>query len=114
MSASTPEGKIKKKINKVLDKYKVDGHIYWYMPVPGGYGKATLDYLGFFYGLGFAIEAKRPKKGLTDRQGVIRDEIRASDAQVFVINDDESLVDFEDWLQAISVQHQLNNYYSNR
>ncbi len=107
MSASTPEGKVKKEIKKVLDKYKGEGHIYWYMPVPGGYGKSTLDYLGFFYGLGFAIEAKRPRKGPTDRQGVVRDEIRAAGAEVFVINDDESLVDFEDWLQSVSVKQLL-------
>jgi hypothetical protein len=103
MSASTPEGKIKKKINKILDKYKVEGHMYSYMPVPGGYGKATLDYLGFFYGLGFAIEAKRPDKKPTSRQEVVIKQIRESLAQVFIINDDESLTEFEDWLQSVSM-----------
>jgi hypothetical protein len=104
MSASTPESKIKKKIKTVLDKYKAEGHMYYYMPVPGGYGASTLDYLGFFYGLGWAIEAKPPGGKPTDRQKIVIEQIRASRARVFVINDDETLTEFEDWLNFI-------NYY---
>lgn len=99
----TPEGRVKQKINKVLDKY--EDRIYSYMPVPGGFGKPTLDYLGFFYGLGFAIEAKRPKKGPTSRQeGTIAD-VLASGAQAFVINDDASLAVFAAWLEQVEREH---------
>jgi hypothetical protein len=95
----TPEGKIKQKIKKILDNY--GSRIYVYMPVPGGYGKSTLDYLGFIDGRGFAIEAKRPGKEPTTRQQIIRAEIERSGTPVFLINDDESLQDFECWLEAV-------------
>jgi hypothetical protein len=89
---------MKKKIKIVLDKYKPMG-IYYYMPVPYGFGKQTLDYLGFFCGLGFAIEAKRLGGEPNERQDVIIADIRRSGAKVFVINSDASLQVFDDWLQ---------------
>ena len=57
---ATPEHKIKQQIKAILDKYGDD--IYWYMPVPTGYGKRTLDFLGCAWGIFFAIEAKRSGK----------------------------------------------------
>jgi hypothetical protein len=101
----TPEGKIKSKIAKVIDKY--EGSIYVYMPVPGGFGKPTLDYLGFLYGRGFAIEAKRPGKAPTLRQEGTIEDIRASGTPVFVINDDASLEVFATWLETIKATLEL-------
>lgn len=99
----TPEGRIKQKIKKVLDIYKEDG-IYYFMPVPGGYGKSTLDYLGFFYGFGFAVEAKAPGEKPTPRQeGTIAD-IGRSGAPVFVIDGEETLAPFARWLAGIHNQ----------
>lgn len=99
MAGNTPEGRIKKKIKKLLDIYK--GRIYVHMPVPGGFGAPTLDYLGFFCGCGFAIEAKRPGGKPTERQEATIAQIRASGAAVFVVSDDASLAELELWLTGV-------------
>jgi hypothetical protein len=83
--AQTPEGLTKKKIKLVLDKYKNYG-IYKFMAVPYGYGQSTLDYLGFFFGRGYAIEAKAPGEVPTPRQERIIEAIQASGTPVFVID----------------------------
>lgn len=76
---------MKKEIKKVLDKYSNYG-IWYFMPVPYGYGKQALDFIGFFFGRGFAIEAKAPGKAPTPRQDNTIEYIRASRARVFVID----------------------------
>lgn len=91
------ERSIKRKIRAVLNKYRNHG-IYVYMPVPGGYGESSLDYLGFLYGHGFAVEAKRPGGKPTARQEGIIERIRESGAVVFVVSDDNSLAMLDDWL----------------
>ena len=91
------ERSIKRKIRGVLNKYRAHG-IYVYMPVPGGYGESTLDYLGFIYGVGFAVEAKRPKGKPTPRQEGIIERIQESGAIVFVVSDDNSLEELDGWL----------------
>lgn len=97
---STPEHKIKRKVKVILDTYAEHG-IYYYMPVPVGYGRPTLDYLGFLYGLGFAIETKAEGKRPTDRQlGTIAD-IERSGARVFVIDGVPGLTAFNDWCQEV-------------
>jgi len=96
---ATPESKVKAEVKKVLDNYK--GRIYYYMPVPGGYGATTLDYLGAFYGFAFAIETKRGNLKATPRQeGVIAD-MRAAGMRVFVINESTGTAEFEAWLERI-------------
>lgn len=96
--ATTPEGRIKKKVSALLDEY---GPImYYYMPVPGGYGKTTLDYIGAFLGRSFAIETKRPGKKPTARQeGVIQDMERAG-IVVFQIDGEPGLIRLRAWLEA--------------
>lgn len=97
----TPEGKIKSRVNKLLERYKPHG-LYKYMPVPGGYGAATLDYLGFFHGLGFAIETKRPGGAPTPRQENTIENIIASGTLVFVIDGENGqLEELEQWLKLI-------------
>jgi hypothetical protein len=98
--AMTPEGKIKRGIKAVLDKYSAN--IYYYMPVPGGYGRSTLDYLGFCCGLGFAVEAKRPKGRPTERQQGMIEDIERGGAKVFVVNDVDTLKALDDWLNVVS------------
>lgn len=98
---STPESKVKAKIKKVLDKHK--SSIYVFMPVPGGFGKSTLDYLGFFYGLGFAIEAKAPSKQPTPRQDGTIENIQAARARVFVIDGDTA--ELEQWLREVEERY---------
>ena len=91
------ERSIKRKIRAVFNKYRDHG-IYVYMPVPGGYGESSLDYLGFIYGHGFAVEAKRPGGKPTPRQTGIIERIQESGAVVFVVSDDDSLAVLDDWL----------------
>ena len=100
MSSLTPEGKIKNKIRRVLDKYKVH-RIYTYMPVPGGFGAPTLDYLGFLYGRGFAIEAKKPGGKPTPRQQATIEALRKAGAQVFVVHNDDTLRELDEWLSLV-------------
>jgi hypothetical protein len=95
----TPEGRIKKKIRDVLDRYK--GRIYVYMPVPSGYGKATVDYLICFNGLFVVIEAKKLHGKPTSRQDGVLDDVRAARGVTFVINDDESLDAFALFLESM-------------
>lgn len=94
----TPEGKVKAKIKKELTRYT---ELYYYMPVPGGFGKTTLDYLGCHHGRFFAIEAKAPGKKLTQMQERDRDIIRAAGGVVFEIIGDVGLEELARWLKEV-------------
>src|SRR5215475_8150452 len=103
---STPEGKIKRKIKVILDTYREYG-IYYFMPVPGGFGRSSLDYLGFLCGFGFAIEAKREGGKPTERQEGVIEKIRASGTPVFVIDGVKGLTEFNDWCQSVVKQSRV-------
>lgn len=93
----TPEGKVKSNIKKLLDIYKP--RLYYFMPVPSGYGVSTLDFIGALNGQFFAIEAKAPGKRPTQRQdGVIADVI-ASGAWAFVVEGEIGMPELEAWLE---------------
>jgi hypothetical protein len=96
----TPEGRTKRKIREVFNKYKSHG-IYVYMPVPSGYGKSSLDYLGFICGLGFAVEAKAPGQKPKPRQEGIIEDIERGGVPVFVIDDDATLAKLDRWLTTV-------------
>lgn len=100
MAAMTPEGRTKRAIRAILNRYA--DQVYTYMPVPAGYGVATLDYLGFAAGHGFAIEAKRERGKPTPRQDVIIQQMRAAGAKVFIINGPEALQELDDWLAEVT------------
>ena len=100
MSAVTPEARVKKKIKAVLDYYS-NHNIYVFMPVPGGFGAPTLDYLGFIKGRGFAIEAKRPGGKPTPRQERTIKQIENARAAVFVIDGDAGLAELDAWLFSV-------------
>lgn len=93
---STPEGKIKALVTKLL---KAQANIYWFMPVQNGMGRATLDYVGWHHGLPFAVETKAPGKKPTARQELTIREMVAAGARVFVIDGDEGLRELEEWLK---------------
>lgn len=78
----TPEGKVKRKVSKLL---KASKGTYYFMPVQTGYGSPTLDYLGCSRGRAFAIETKAPGKQPTARQKVIINEMKQAGMKVFVI-----------------------------
>jgi hypothetical protein len=96
---ATPEGRVKKKVKKLLDKYQ--GRIYVYMPVPAGYGAPTLDFLCILHGVGFAIETKEPKAKPTPRQEWTIEQIEAAGGTVFVIAGEVGLDRLEGWLASV-------------
>ncbi len=93
---TTPEGKVKAKITRLLKKYAPS--LWYFMPVPGGFGVRTVDYIGCYRGVMFVIEAKRPGKDATDLQKKAMNEVRTAGGAAFMINDDETLAVFEKWL----------------
>ena len=93
---STPEGRVKRKISSFLKTTDC----FYDMPVPGGYGKSTLDYVGCFRGYAFYIEAKAPGRKPTLRQQAIIATIKRAGGKVFVVDGDIS--ELERWFDEIS------------
>lgn len=109
----TPEGRVKAKINKVLEKHGA----YKFMPVQTGYGTKTLDYLICAGGYFIAIEAKRPGKEPTKKQELTAREIRAAGGVVFMIDGDPKQLDLLDKFLATIMpptRVQIANDTSNR
>lgn len=88
MGASTPEGRVKARLNKRLKELRL---LWKYMPVPSGYGMQSLDYLLCVSGHFVAIETKAKGKRPTPRQEQTMAEIRAAGGLVFVVEDDASM-----------------------
>ena len=97
---TTPEGKTKRAVKAVLDRY--DG-MYSYMPVPFGYGKTTLDILGCYRGRFFSIETKAAGKKPTLRQTGELAAIGAAMGKTFVIAgpEDPRIEELEAWLDEL-------------
>lgn len=92
--AQTPEGKVKKRVSDLL--MSTSG-VYYHMPVPGGFGGTTLDYIGCHLGRFFAIETKKPGAKPTDRQRQIIASIERAGGKTFVIDGDTT--ELENWLR---------------
>lgn len=84
---TTPEGVVKNKVKKILDAHGA----YYYMPVPGGYGKPSLDFIGSYNGYFFAIETKAAGKHATTRQNATAQDMIRGGAAVFFIEGADSL-----------------------
>jgi hypothetical protein len=92
----TPESKIKRVISTLLKSY---GHeVFYYMPVPTGYGGTIVDYVGFCCGLGFAIEAKAPGRKPTVRQKATMEKISEAGAKTFIIDGPKGVGELDEWL----------------
>ena len=91
----TPEGKVKVKITKLLKGYK---GLYYFMPVPHGYQKRTVDYLVCYCRRFIAIEAKKPKGKPTAMQGFTMREITNAGGETFVVTNDEELLVLKEFL----------------
>lgn len=96
----TPEGKIKKLVSEVLRDVP---DLYYWMPVPSGYGDATLDYVGSYRGRFFAIETKAPGKKPTPRQQITIERMQRGGAAVFII-DSTDLTELLNWLTATTAK----------
>lgn len=92
---STPEGKVKDKIKRLLKKYGA----YWLMPVQNGMGSPTVDFLVCHKGQFVGIEAKAPGKQPTDRQRQTMDKMVEAGAACFVVSDELQLGILEYFLQ---------------
>lgn len=90
---TTPEGRVKRTVSNYL---KSISDLYYFMPVQGGMGASTLDYLGCYRGRFFAIETKAPGKKPTDRQNMIIERIRETGGAVFVIDGD--ITELKQWI----------------
>lgn len=103
---STPEAKVKKRVQAILSQYKP---IYTYWPVPSGFGASSLDcivcYLGFF----IAIETKAPGKAPTPRQEFCIDAMRLALGTVFVVSNEETLALLEQHLNWLKATYYANN-----
>ena len=99
---STPEGKIKARVKDVLNRH---AGLHYDMPVPGGYGKVTLDFVGCYYGFYFAIETKAGLAGPTVRQEIVMDKIMNAGGMAFLVNDDPmTMMAVDRWLMKVE-QH---------
>lgn len=93
--ATTPEGKVKRRVSDLL---KATPGLYYWMPVPAGFGESTLDYVGCYRGLFFAIETKKPGGKPTSRQQQIIAAIERAGGKTFVIDGDTT--ELEQWIRA--------------
>lgn len=99
--ATTPEGIVKKAIDKLIAKYNA----YRFMPVPSGYGASSLDYIVCCGGKFAAIEAKAPGKKPSALQKVMIRNIELAYGRVFVIDNilGDEMQKLEEWLFANSL-----------
>ena len=95
----TPEGEVKEKVKKLLNKYGV----YYEMYVPSGYGKQSLDFVCCAFGTYLAIETKAPGKKLTPRQKKTALDMRSAGGVVVeIIGVDSPLFErLEAWLKLL-------------
>ena len=84
----TPEGRVKAKLNRRLEKL---ARLYRFMPVQNGMGAPGLDYYICAGGWFIAIETKAPGKKPTPRQETTMQAIVDAHGLVFVVSDDASL-----------------------
>jgi hypothetical protein len=88
VSANTPEGKVKTKIDGILKPYVRRGVLAYEKTAGSMYGKnGWPDYSGCMLGLFWAIEAKAGKKAPTDIQEVRIGDIRKAKGIVLIVNE---------------------------
>lgn len=92
---STPEGKVKDRVKKLLKSFKC---IYYHMPVQNGMGAPSLDFICCVRGYYLAIETKAPGKKPTPRQELTIAAITQAQGFVFVVSDDDSFIQLEAFL----------------
>jgi len=108
--SQTEESKIKKLVRELLLKYDIQpaskagtftsaaGWYFW--AASSGFGtKGVPDAIGHYHGRFFGIETKAPGKKPTGFQLLQIEALRASGVEVFVVDGEESLRKFEEWLE---------------
>ena len=96
MGASTPEGKVKRKVIAVLNERK----IWYFCPVTSGYSRSGVpDIICIVNGLFVGIECKAtPAHKLTPLQEKCKQEVMQSGGKWFLVCDVTSLNVFTSWL----------------
>lgn len=96
MSYNTPEGRIKKKVVALFRELDV----WYFMPMPMGYGKAGIpDFIACIDGFFISVECKADKtKKPTALQIKCGDDIKKAGGVWLVVCDDESLKILSDTL----------------
>lgn len=90
----TPEGKVKKKVTDLLDKYCA----YYFKPATGGYGRSGIpDIVGCIEGKFFAVECKAGDNTPTRLQIEEIDQIRLHKGIAFTVNE-KTISLLEQWL----------------
>ncbi len=98
---AAPEGKVKTMVKLLLKQYGA----YYEMPVPGGFGKAGLDFIICYNGFFLSIETKAPGKKPTPRQLKTMADIHKAGGATLVIDGKESIEMLEAWLKLMSNKH---------
>ncbi len=73
------EKKLKQQVSELLD----EAGAWYFMPVPTGMQKATLDFLGCYKGFFFSVETKSPEGEPTKRQAVAMEAIGEAGGEAF-------------------------------
>lgn len=90
--ATTPEGKVKAKLNRRLKPYVDSQQVHKLMPVQTGFGAVGLDYHLCAGGHYVAIETKaRAGLGLTKLQLATQEHIEQAGGHVLIVYDDASV-----------------------
>lgn len=95
--ASTPEAKMKKKVDAVLKEFG----IWFFAPQSGIYGRSGIpDRIACVKGLMVGIEVKAsPKQKPTALQDKTMEDMMLAGAVCFVVDDEESLEGLRTWLK---------------
>lgn len=84
--ASTPEGKVKDKVKRMLAKFGPEVYSHW--PVQNGMGMPTLDCIVCAFGQYIGVETKAEGKKPTPRQEVTMEQMRAAGGIVYVVKNE--------------------------
>jgi hypothetical protein len=79
--------------------------MFYDMPVPAGYGRPTLDFIGCYGGHYFAVETKAKGKKPTPRQMDTIDRMRAAGAEVFIVIGEDDTDQLRHWLETYRPTH---------
>lgn len=105
--ASTPEGKIKKKLDTMLKEFAPE--LWFYSPQSGIYGRSGVpDRIACFYGRFYGIEVKADKtKQMTELQVQCMQKILAAKGEHFAVCDDFTINTLRVHLVAVKTRHRL-------
>lgn len=105
--ATTPEGKVKAKLDKMLKTFEPE--LWFYSPQSGIYGRSGVpDRMGCFYGQTIGIEVKAgDKRNVTDLQAATMKAISRAGGRCFVVRDEGDIEKVREYLIAMATRERL-------